>query len=70
MATNMATPKYDITEKPREDVAHLEQLDSGKDTESQLSTGDEPMTFKKAMALVAMAFLWVSSISLTLSGII
>jgi hypothetical protein len=57
----MAQPKYDISEKPTEDVSHLEQVDSGKDTESQLSTGDEPMTFKKAMALVAMAFLWTGS---------
>ena len=52
--------KYEMSEKPHDGTAHLEQVDSGKDTESQLSTGDEPMTFKKAMALVAMAFLWVS----------
>lgn len=50
-----------FTEKPRNDINHLEQIDSGRDTESQLSQGDEPMTFKKAMALIAMAFLWTGS---------
>ena len=52
---------HDMAEKPHGGAAHLEKVDSSRDSESQLSTGDEPMTFKKSMALVAMAFLWVSS---------
>jgi hypothetical protein len=57
MATTNLSPN--MAEKPHDITTHKETL--GKvgtyDTESQSSTGDEPMTFTKAMALVAMAFL-------------
>ena len=58
MATINSSPT--MAEKAHDDVTHKEKVET-YDSESQSSTGEEPMTFRKAMALVAMAFLWTGS---------